>query len=128
MQQIILRGKIAAGHGEGKKFLDLLWVKKQIQEKLHFTPYPGTLNLILTNESVPFRALLKKTQYARIEPAEGFYDGIAIPALINSQKCAIIVPKIKNYPKNMIEIIAPLNLRQILKIKDGDEVSVYFYV
>ena len=122
----MLKGKIVSGQGEGKKFLDLLWVKKQIREKLHFTPYTGTLNLILNKKSIPLRALLKKTQYVRIEPALGFYEGIVIPALINSQKCAIIVPDMKKYPKNMIEIIAPLNLRQSLKIKDGDEVSVYF--
>ncbi len=122
----MLKGKIVTGQGEGKKFLDLLWVKKQIQEKLQFTPYTGTLNLILNKKSIPLRALLIKTQYARIEPALGFHDGIVIPALINSQKCAIIVPEIKKYPKNMIEIIAPLNLRQSLKIRDGDEVSVYF--
>lgn len=124
----MLKGKITTGHGEGKKFLNLLWVKKQIQEKLQFTPYPGTLNLILTNESIQFRTLLKKTQYARIKPVEGFYDGIAVPALINSKKCAIIVPEVENYPTNMIEIIAPLNLRHSLKVKDGDEVSVYFFV
>ena len=124
----MLKGKITTGRGEGKKFLDLLWVKKQIQEKLQFIPYKGTLNVILNKKSVPHRSLLKKTKYVRIEPADGFYNGIAIPALINSQNCTIIVPEIKNYPKNMIEIIAPINLRQSLNIKDGDEVAVYFYV
>ena len=124
----MLKGKIVSGKGEGKKFLILSWVKKQIQEKLEFTPYPGTLNLILTNESKKFRILLKKTQYIRIIPAEGFYDGIAVHALINSQKCAIILPEIENYPRNMIEIIAPLNLRYSLRVKDGDEVTVYFFV
>lgn len=124
----MLKGKIVTGRGEGKKFLDLLWVKRQIQEKLQFTPYIGTLNLILNKKSISLSAMLKKTQSIKITPAPGFCNGIAIPALINSQKCAIIVPEIKNYPKNMIEIIAPFNIRQNFKVKDGDEISVQFYV
>lgn len=124
----MLKGKITSGQGEGKKFLNLLWVKKQIQEKLQFIPYIGTLNLILNKKSTTLKVMLKQTQYIRIKPAAGFYNGIAIPALINSQKCAIILPEIQNYPENMIEIIAPINLRQSLNVKDGDEVSVFFYV
>jgi riboflavin kinase len=128
LQRIILKGKITTGHGEGAKFLNLLWVKKQIQKKLQFVPYAGTLNLLLSDESLKDKNLLKNAQYIKIEPVEGFCEGIIIPALIKSQTCAILIPTIVNYPNDMIEIIAPVNLRYKLKVKDGDELSVYFYI
>jgi riboflavin kinase len=124
----MLKGKITTGQGEGAKFLNLLWVKRQIQKSLQFRPYAGTLNLLLSDESIKDKNLLKKTQYIKIEPVKGFCEGILVPALVKSQKCAIIIPEIANYPNNMIEIIAPVNLRHKLKAKDGDEVSVYFYI
>jgi riboflavin kinase len=39
-------------------------------------------------------------------------------------KCAIIVPEVENYPENVIEVIAPVNLREKFKLKDGDMVEV----
>jgi riboflavin kinase len=39
-------------------------------------------------------------------------------------KCAIIVPEIASYPSDMLEIIAPVNLREKLSLKDGDTLEV----
>jgi CTP-dependent riboflavin kinase len=39
-------------------------------------------------------------------------------------KCAILIPDVKDYPKNVLEVIAPENLRAQLKVKDGDEIAV----
>ena len=128
MQPITFKGKIVTGNGEGKKFVNLWWVRKQIQEKLHFTAYPGTLNLLLGHESIKIKTLLKKSKNVRISPEEGFYEGIAYPASINSIKCAVIIPDVANYPNNLIEIIAPINLRYNLNVKDGDELTVSFFV
>jgi len=128
LQQIVFKGKIVTGNGEGRTFVNLWWVKKQIKERLHFTAYPGTLNLLLNHESNKIKKFLKKSQFIRISPVEGFCEGIAYPAHINSIKCAIIIPEIENYPKNLIEIVAPINLRDSLNAKDGDELSVSFFV
>ena len=125
MKKITLKGKIFSGTGEGEKFLKLVWVKNQIQEKLHFNPYPGTLNILLSEKNLEFINLLKNKNCTRIIPADGFCHGLIIPALITSQKCAIIVPVVANYPKNVIEIIAPRNLRISLNLKNGDEVLVH---
>jgi riboflavin kinase len=127
LQQITFKGKIITGIGEGKAFVNLEWVKNQIQKKLKFSAYPGTLNLIV-KQSKNLKSLFEKSQNCRIFPQEGFCEGIIIPALINSQKCAIIIPKIKNYPENMVEIISPINLRKKFRLKDGDEVIVTFFI
>ncbi|MBC7129766.1 DUF120 domain-containing protein, partial [Candidatus Bathyarchaeota archaeon] len=41
-------------------------------------------------------------------------------------KCAIIIPEVDGYPGNVMEIIAPVNLREKLGLKDGDIVEVQF--
>lgn len=127
MQQIIFSGVVVSGKGEGGDFINLDWVRKQVCKKLNFKAYPGTLNLII-KRGKKIKSLLNKSQYIQIVPEKGFCEGIVIPALINSQNCAIVIPKIKDYPENMIEIISPINLRDELIVKDGDEVTVTFII
>lgn len=119
-----LEGKIIAGQGNGKKYLALPWVKQQIEEKLGFTPYLGTLNLKLSNESTKLRLLLEKTNTLKILPAKGYCIGLLFHATINKTKCGAVIPQIDDYPKDMLEIIAPANLRGLLNLHDGDYVSV----
>ncbi|MEM3712744.1 MAG: DUF120 domain-containing protein [Thermoproteota archaeon] len=39
-------------------------------------------------------------------------------------KGAVVIPRVPSYPKDMLEIIAPVNLRETLGLKDGDEIEV----
>lgn len=125
MKTLYVRGKVASGKGEGAKFIQLPWVRKQIIEKLGFIPYPGTLNVILSEDRVKFKKLLKKTKSTEISPANGFCHGRCFEAyLMGNYKCVIVFPEIPNYPEDIIEIIAPTNLREILDLKDGDAITV----
>ncbi len=112
------------GKGEGKEFLDLPWVKQQIEEKLGFTPYPGTLNIQLTTEGANRRKLLEKIQSIKVYPADGYCTGLIFKAFIGKLECAIIIPQTTDYPKDILEIIAPSNLREKLQLEDGDEITV----
>ena len=49
-KEVILQGKVISGSNQGKKFVNLPWVKKQIKLKLGFDPYLGTLNLHICEE------------------------------------------------------------------------------
>ena len=124
LERIKLSGKVLSGGGEGKRFLDLPWVKRQILETLGFIPYSGTLNLRLSEESVKGRKLLEKAHSIRVCPAEGYCNGVLIKASIGILECAIVVPEIAGYPKDVLEIIASVNLREKLQLKDGGEVTV----
>jgi len=116
---------VLSGKGEGAKFIKLPWVKKQITEKLGFTPHPGTLNIKLTRESLKLRTLLGKTGAIEISPAAGFHRGRCFKAyLINNLKCAVVFPETPDYPRDVIELIAPINLREKLQLRDGDYVEV----
>ena len=124
MPQITFTGKVFSGKGEGKKFIALPWVNRQIEQNLGYTPYAGTLNIRLTKESVTQKKLLEKTQRLQIIPEKGYCNGILIKASIGILKCAIITPEVPSYPEEILEIIAPSNLRERLTLVDGDQVAV----
>jgi riboflavin kinase len=124
LKRIELNGKVFSSRGEGKKFLELPWVKRQIKQKLGFTPYPGTLNVRLSEESVKRKKLLEKARSIKVCPADGYCSGTLIKAFIGNSECAIVVPEVTGYPKGVLEIIAPINLRETLQLEDGGEVTV----
>jgi riboflavin kinase len=124
LREIVLKGTVFSGTGEGRKFIDLSWVKQQIQEKLGFTPYSGTLNIRLTKESVKQKKLLENAKQLEVYPAKGYCTGKLIKAHIDSLECAIIIPQIPNYPSDVLEVIAPWYLRERLNVADGSEVAV----
>ena len=47
-----------------------------------------------------------------------------IKSYIDNLECAIIIPEVANYPKDVLEIIAPWCLRERLTLIDDDEVIV----
>jgi len=122
--KIIFKGTVFSGTGEGRKFIDLPWVKRQIEEKLGFTPYSGTLNIRLSNESAKQKKLLENAERLEVYPEKGYCTGILIKAYIDNLECAIIIPQVTNYPSDVLEVIAPWYLRERLKITDGSEVTI----
>jgi len=120
-----VKGKVFSGSGEGAKFIELPWVRNQIVEKLGFTPYPGTLNIKLSKDDAKIKKLLKKTKSIEISPDANFCRGKCFKGyLMDYVECAIVIPEIVNYPENVLEVIAPINLREMLRLKDGDTVEV----
>jgi riboflavin kinase len=121
---LTLNGKVVSGQGSGRKYIALPWVFSQIKEKLGFAPYLGTLNLQLTSDSIRCKGQLEKAKSAEIRPAEGYCAGLVIKAFVGDLDCAIVLPQVEGYSKSLLELIAPVNLREALCLKDGDKVSV----
>lgn len=124
MKRIELKGLVFSGEGSGKKFVDLPWVNQQISEKLDFIPYSGTLNLRLNEKSLKWKKLLEKTPTEKIIPVKGYFNGALFKAFIGILECAIVVPLIPDYPEDLLEVIASVNLRKALELEDGCEVKV----
>jgi riboflavin kinase len=105
----------------------------QIIEKLGFDPYPGTLNLKLTDSSdIYFRDVLSHRAGILIK---GFSDGKrtygsvkAFKAKVRGIDAAVLLIERTHYGRDILEVIAPVNLRQALNLKDGDRVSVEVYL
>jgi riboflavin kinase len=120
----VFNGTVFSGKGEGRKFIELPWVKRQIEEKLGFIPYSGTLNIHLSNETAKNKKLLKNTKRLEINPEKGYCTGELVKARITNLDCAVVFPQVPNYPTDVLEVIAAVYLRERLKIVDGDEVTV----
>lgn len=131
---IDFEGRVFTGLGEGRYYMSLEGYVAQIVEKLGFKPYPGTLNLRLASkEDVLNRVKLEDHPSIILS---GFSDGKrtygsvrAYIASINGYKpAAVIIPSRTIYKVDVLEVIAPVNLREHLRIRDGDLVKVRVYL
>jgi riboflavin kinase len=126
--QVTIEGTVFSGKGEGKKFVALPWVTKQIEVLAGFLPYLGTLNILLSEENQDKKLQMQTAGGFVILPELGFFEGKLFPAKIEGVACAVIIPLVPNYPKNVLEIIAKENLREKLKIKDGSHIKVELFL
>jgi riboflavin kinase len=124
LKSLCLEGEISSGRGEGAKFIELAWVKKQMEEKLGFTLFPGTLNIKLATKSVKMGKLLKKRAGFEIPPASGYCRGRFFKAKIQDIEGAVLIPEVAGYPENIVEVVASANLRETLHLSDGSPVEV----
>jgi len=128
--KIDLHGRVFSGIGEGAYYVSLKGYRKQFVQKLGFDPYPGTLNLRLS--SPVDRRLRREMNNYRGITIEGFENGQrtygaarCFPARLNDKvEGAILIIERTHYDFSVIEFIGPMNLRQKLDFKDGDEVTI----
>ncbi len=126
MQVLLLLGTVFTGKGDGKRFVSLPWVKKQIESQVGFTPYAGTLNLRLTGTSQKNRTMLQKAQHLVIKPKKGFCPGYLIRAQVGNVQVAVVIPEVPGYPSDTLEVIAPVCLREEFGLSDDSLVAVAF--
>ena len=127
---ITLEGTVFTGLGEGAYYITKEHYRKQFIEKLGFDPYPGTLNLKLTTE-YDMKTRTELEAYPAVE-IQGFKNedrtfGLVkcYPAKIeNKTKGALILALRSHYDRSVLELIAPVNLRKHLNLKDGNKVKV----
>ncbi len=124
VEKMTVRGRIIGGEGRGIFFVNLPWARRQFREKLGFDPYPGTLNLRLSF-GTNVEKLRDVTKGIRIEPQEGFCEARCFKALVMRKVWgAVVMPQVPDYPSDLLEILAPVNLRDTLKLEDGTEIEV----
>lgn len=125
---IELYGEVITGLGEGQYYIAKDGYMSQFRETLDFTPFPGTLNVRLNDESAQTRDNMDFMDPLIIH---GFNDGErtfgggkCYHIEIEGIKSAVIIPDRTHYPADLLEIIAPVKLREVLKLNDGDEVRI----
>jgi riboflavin kinase len=127
---VTIRGRVFTGLGEGAYYVSLDGYRQQFRNKLGFDPFPGTLNLQLVNDSDVFEFELLKAMEA-IE-IYGFEDGdrsfgpvYCFKVRVNEKIDAVVLVIERTHHRlEVIEIIAPINLREHLGLEDGDLVTV----
>ena len=122
----ILIGKVITGLGEGQYYISLDGYRIQFLEKLGFDPYPGTLNVKLDAKSIDLRKGIKEgIKIAGFtDQNRTFGKGSCFRVMICDIEGAVITPERTHYPEDIIEIIAPVNLREHLGLEDGNKINV----
>ena len=126
---ITFEGEVVNGLGEGGYYVSRRGYKEQFLKKLGFDPFPGTLNLRLRPSKAWVRRELETYPAITIE---GFKSGKrtfgkvkCFPAIINdSVEGAVALINRTHHDDSVIELIAPLHLRNRLDLKEGSKVQV----
>lgn len=123
-----ITGKIVKGLGESASFLTITWVSRQMEEKLRFHPYRGTLNIVVDDPEI--QRALKAHQGDRLcSEAAGFCDALIFRGKIaDTYECGIVLPLVPNYNECLLEILAPVHLKESLNLHDGDTVTLELYI
>jgi CTP-dependent riboflavin kinase len=132
-----LNGIIFSDLGQASSFITLDWVMHALRQTLGFAPYPATLNLRpRAREDVESWQLVQHK--ARALSLSSAHDGFCNARLFlveivkvdgegrQSSKGAVLVPDVPGYPKDKIEVVAPVRLKDALRVKDGDQLTLEF--
>jgi len=123
----VLIGKVVGGVKQAAYFTRLDWVQEQCADKLGFRPYPGTLNLEIAEDSLPeLEDLRLEAGTELVPPDPEFCAAKTLPLTIEGVAGAMIVPSedVNVHKKTIVEILAPLRLKDALSIDDGSTVTV----
>jgi riboflavin kinase len=127
-EEIVIKGNIMLGLGEGAYYVDLYSLK--FRKALGFTPFSGTLNVrVSDDESFKAIARMKHTPplIVRGFSHEGrtFGDVICYRVKVNQKiEGAIVIAQRTHHGENVLEVIAPVNLRKVLRLQNNDPVTL----
>jgi CTP-dependent riboflavin kinase len=132
-----INGIIFSDLGQGASFMALEWVQEELKKSLGFTPFPATLNLRPEGEEdarvwtaiqtewpgIPLRPADRRFCSARLYRVE-----VLGPSAMGNGKSsgAVLLPDVAGYPKDKIEIVAPVRLKSALGVSDGDQLKLEF--
>ena len=127
-KKLTVQGKIVSGVRKAAFFTQLDWVQDQCGEKLGFKPYPGTLNLEIDAQTLSaIEALQKNDDGVCLTPSDPqFCEAMVWPVSIGDFPGGLIAPSedVRVHGKHIIEILAPVNLKESLHVNDGDTLAV----
>lgn len=118
-------GEVVSGLGEGAYYVQVY--SERIREYLGFNPYPGTLNVKVIFPKTIFDALYNVRPIVIpgfVKDGRTFGDVRAYRIRINGIEGAIVIPSRTVHPPKIAEIVAPVNIRGKLGLKDGDRVKI----
>jgi riboflavin kinase len=128
-----LTGTITSGMGEGKHYITLSGYMEQFVDRLGYEPFPGTLNVLLTDASERRRGALDSLDPIVIDGWETdertYGPAVCYPASVavgdrSSEPAHVIAPERTHHEEDQLEVIAPEKLRDELTLRDGDHVTV----
>jgi riboflavin kinase, archaea type len=125
-----IKAKVTSGLKEGKYYMSLSGYRKQFKQKLGFEPFEGTLNLNIDAQKLnAFLLNTNETYINGFTTKERSFGGlksfnIKIKNKNKSLNAELIMPDRTHHNNNTIEIIHKENLRNKLKLNDGDTLEL----
>jgi CTP-dependent riboflavin kinase len=113
----------------------LEWVQSALRQRLGFDAFPATLNVRPkdSQDAQVWQRLRDESAGVPLAPQSGGFCSarlypIEILGRAGSERIAgaILLPEVDNYPKDKIEIVAPLRLKEHLGVSDGDQLTWEF--
>ena len=128
--QVIFKGRVVSGMGEGRYYTEQDGYIKQFKQKLGFIPYPGTLNAEIEFIERNKLRLLKNHSAINIDEFRTnnrTFGGVkCYKAEINEVIGAIVLP-LRSHYSNILEFISPFFLREKLNLKNDDIVNIVIF-
>lgn len=122
-----LKGRIIPGAGEGAYYMSQEGYRRQFERELGFIPYRGTLDVKLDGGSLERREMLENLPGKKIEgfktQERTFGPVKCFEAKLQDTRVVVIIPA-RTHHTEIIELVAPVNLRRKLKLSDGNIVSI----
>ena len=131
-----IQGVIFSDLGQASKFMALNWVQESLRERLGFAPYPATLNV---RPSTPqdvrlWEEIQREIAALPLAPLKsGFCSAdlylVSLTRLVGSKETlrgAVLLPAVVDYPKDKIEIVTQVRVKDALSVKDGDSLVLEF--
>ena len=123
-----INGEVTSGLGKAAFFLSQDFYTSEFKKNLGFVPYPGTLNVVVSEEYLDEINEIKDSCENLIKPDDGFGAVKYIEAKLNDNiNGAIVFPAKTTHNENYLEFIAEDKLRDKLNLKDEDIVSLEFW-
>ena len=120
-------GEVTTGLGKAAYFLSQEFYTSEFNKNLGFIPYPGTLNVVVSEKYLDEINNIKNNCDNLIKPDEGFGAVKYIKARLNDEiDGAIVFPAKTTHDENYLEFIAEDKLREKYNLHDGDTVHIEF--
>lgn len=126
--EIVIEGAIVTGLGEGAYYIEVY--SSKLKAALGFRPHLGTLNVkISDDESRKAIGRMKNTTPLVLSgfthKGRTFGDVICYRVKINRRiEGAVVIAQRTHHSEEILEIVAPVNIREALKIEDNDKVTL----
>lgn len=131
---LAFRGTVFTGLNEGGYYVSMKGYAENFSSRLGFVPFPGTLNLRLTDEAMIEQRrrldLLKGIEIPGFSDGKRSYGPVRCfrAKIAGKHPGAVLAIERTHHDDSVLEVISPLNLRRSLGLKDGDECAVMAYL
>lgn len=131
-EAFVFEGIVFSGLAEGAYYVSQEGYRSQIRQNLGFEPYPGTLNIRLrTKGDLEKREELEQLPALEVKSFKtddrAFGGAKVYPVVVNDEvEGAVVLADRTIHDRSVMEIVAPVNIRKRLGLKDGDVIRVSF--